>query len=54
MKCSVENGLYDYIREKARRIIERNKDYGRGDTKLHVSKQYYKRTSRNYINRLIS
>lgn len=36
MKCSVENGLYDYIREKARRIIERNKDYGRGDTKLHV------------------
>ena len=38
MKCSAENCSDDYIRESARRIIERVKDHGGRDTKSHVLK----------------
>ena len=38
VKCSAKNCLDDYIRESARRIIERIKDHGGRDTKSHVLK----------------
>ena len=38
VKCSAENCSDDYIRESARRIIERIKDHGGRDIKSHVSK----------------
>ena len=38
MKCSAENCSDDYIGKSARLIIERVKDHGGRDTKLHILK----------------
>ena len=38
MKCSAENCSDDYIGKSARLIIERVKDHGARDTKLHILK----------------